>query len=207
MTREDAAPADALAGAVYAPAWRVVIAALRVWSRAGLLLVAALVVLGSDVDMTPLVLFRAVAAADPGALLARIGVDDDDPIILWASARSRTVPTRWYRPLVQFPLFGLVPGAILFRTHQWIAYGGTFGQYYLLGLRAYLVTFAVYWAVVTIYLVLWANLWRLVAEGATLVAARARPYRATAFRRAAERAYGLLYYGGALLVLLVRLLP
>jgi hypothetical protein len=47
----------------------------------------------------------------------------------------------------------------------------------------------------------------LVAEGVTLVAAQARPYRATAFRRAAERAYVLLYYGGALLVLLVRLLP
>ena len=67
--------------------------------------------------------------------------------------------------------------------------------------------FAVYWAVVTIYLVLWANLWRLVAEGATLVAAQARPYRATAFRRAAERAAVVEEPVGALLVLLVRLLP
>jgi len=75
------------------------------------------------------------------------------------------------------------------------------------GDRAYLVTFAVYWATVTIYLVLWANVWRLIAEGATLAAAYARPYRTTAFRRTAERAYGLLYYGGALLVLLLRLLP
>ncbi len=281
MTTEDAAPEAAvgLAGAVYAPAWRYVIAALRVFSRAALLLVMALLLFQSDVEMTPLILFRAVtvlaalpglaawllerafvarlavegndlvvrsrgrrleipvdaiadgepwrvplprpgvsltlrsgrrlavALDDPGALLAQLGVDDDHPIILWAAARSRGARARWHRPLVQFPLFGLVPGAILFRTHQWIAYGGTFGQYYLLGLRSYLVTFAVYWAAVTIYLVLWANLWRLLAEAATLVAAYARPYRMTAFRRAAERAYGLVYYGGALLVLLVRLLP
>jgi len=281
MMTEEAAPeaAAGLAGAAYAPAWRWVIAALRVFSRAALLLVMGMLLFESEVEMTPPVLFRAVtvlaalpalaawllerafaaelvvegsdlvvrargrrmeipldavagaepwrvplprpgvslvlgsgrelavAVADPGALLARIGVDDDHPIVLWARARARSVLAAWYRPLVQFPLFALVPGAILFRTHQWIAYGGTFGQYYLLGLRAYLVTFAVYWATVTIYLVLWANVWRLIAEGATLAAAYARPYRTTAFRRTAERAYGLLYYGGALLVLLLRLLP
>lgn len=281
MMTEEAAPeaAAGLAGAAYAPAWRWVIAALRVASRAALLLVLGMLLFESEAEMTPLILFRAVtvlaalpalaawlleralaaqlvvdgsdlvvrargrrleipldavagavpwrvplprpgvslvlgsgrelavAVDDPGALLARIGVDDDDPIVLWAGARSRSARTRWYRPLVQFPLFGLVPGVILFRTHQWIAYGGTFGQYYLLGLRAYLVTFAVYWATVTIYLVLWANVWRLIAEAATLVAAYRRPYRTTAFRGAAERAYGLFYYGGALLLLLVRLLP
>ena len=281
MMKEEAAPeaAPGLAGAAYAPAWRYVIAALRVFSRAALLLVMGMLLFESEVDLTPPVLFRAVtvlaalpalaawllerafraqlvvegndlvvrargrrleipldalagaepwrvplprpgvsltlrsgrelavAVADPSALLARLGVDDDAPIVLWAAARSRSARTPWYRPLVQYPLFGLVPGVILFRTHQWIAYGGTFGQYYLLGLRAYLVTFAIYWATVTIYLVLWANVWRLVAEGATLVAAYARPYRTTAFRRTAERAYALFYYGGALLVLLVRLLP
>jgi apolipoprotein N-acyltransferase len=281
MMIEDAAPeaGAGLAGAVYAPAWRSVIAALRVFSRAALLLVLGMLLVGSDVEMTPPVLFRAVtvlaalpalaawllerafaaqlvvdgsdlvvrgrgrrleipldalagaepwrvplprpgvsivlrsgreiavAVDDPGELLARIGLDDDAPIVLWAAARARSASGPRYRTLVQFPLFALVPGAILFRTHQWIAYGGTFGQYYLLGLRAYLVTFAVYWATVTIYLVLWANVWRLIAEAATLAAAHARPYRTTAFRRAAERAYGLFYYGGALLVLLVRLLP
>jgi len=279
MTREDAAPADALAGAVYAPAWRVVIAALRLWSRAGMLFVTALVVLGSGVEMTPLVLFRAVAVAaalpalaawllerafaarlvrdgtrllarargrrveipldavaeavpwrvplprpgvtlrlrdgaslavaldDPGALLVLLGADPYVPIARWAAVRARARQGGWYRPLVHFPLFGLVPGAILFRTHQWIAYGGTFGQYYLLGLRAYLGTFVLYWATVTIYLVLWSNLWRLVAEGVTLVGAWAAPADVTALRRRVERAYALSYYGGALLVLVLRLLP
>ena len=283
MTTDDVAPAGAagLAAAVYAPAWRALIAALRVQSRAGLLFVMALLQLASTVEMTPLILFRAVtvlaalpglaawllerafatrvvvggaelvvhargrrleiardaiaAAApwrlplpragvslrlrsgrrlaltldDPGALLTALGADDGRgrPVVEWAAARSRYAAAGWYRPLVQFPLFGLVPGAILFRTHQWIAYGGTFGQYYLLGLRAYLVTFAVYWATVTIYLVLWANLWRLLAEAVTLAGTYALPGGAAPLRRGVERAYLLLYYGGALVVLLLRLLP
>jgi apolipoprotein N-acyltransferase len=280
-TTEDAAPAGAagLAGAVYAPAWRLVIAALRAQSCAGLLLVMGLVVFGSSLELTPLVLFRvvtvlaalpglaawllerafatrfaigatelvvhargrrleiprdAVAAAvpwrvplprpgitlrlrsgrrlavaldDPGALLARLGVEGRDPIVRWAGARARDATTRWDQPLVRFPLFALAPGAILFRTHQWIAYGGTFGEYYLLGLRAYLVTFAVYWATVTIYLVLWANLWRVLVEAVTLIGAYAAPDWVAPLRRAAERGRVLLYYGGALVVLLVRLLP
>ena len=274
MATEDAAPAGTLAGAVYAPAWRLVIAALRVQSRVGLLLVTGLVVFGSDIDMTPPVLVRAVTvlAALPGlaawllerAFAARLAIDVsdlvvqargrrleiprdaivevvpwrvplprpgvtlrlrsgrrlaialDDPgalltrdhtIVRWAVARARRAATLWDHPLVRFPLFALVPGAILFRTHQWIAYGGTFGQYYLLGLRAYLVTFAVYWTTVTIYLILWANLWRLLAEAVTLIGAYVAPDRVGPLRRGAERARVLLYYGGALLVLLVRLLP
>lgn len=279
MTREDTAPAEAVAGAVYAPGWRVVIAALRVWSRAGLFLVMALVVWGSDLDLTPLVLFRtmAVAAAlpalaarllehafaarlardgmrlvahargrrveipldavaeavpwrvplprpgvtlrlraggslsvaldDPGTLLVLLGADPDRPIVRWAAARTRARRGAWYRPLLRYPVFGLVPGAILFRTHQWIAYGGTFGQYYLLGLRAYLGTFAIYWATVTMYLVLWSNLCRLVVEAVTLVGAWAAPADVTALRQRAERAWTLSYYGGALLVLVLRLLP
>jgi hypothetical protein len=282
MTTEDAAPggSDALAATVYAPAWRLVIAALRVQSRAGLLLVMLLLV-WSDLELTPPVLVRvvtvvaalpglaawlleqafaarlaivgtelvvhargrrleipldavagavpwrvplprpgvslrlrsgrrlALALEDPGDLLARLGIDQDreHPAVRWAGARSRHARGRWYRALVRFPLFGLLPGGILFRTHQWIAYGGTFGQYYLLGLRAYLVTFAVYWATVTLYLVLWATVWRLLTEGVTLVAAHLAPDRTPVVRRMAERAWVLVYYGGALLVLLVRLWP
>lgn len=283
MATADVAPARVagLAGAMYAPAWRLAIAVLRVQSRTGLLLVLALLLFGSDVEMTPLVLVRAVtvlaalpglaawllerafvvrlaidgsnlvaqargrrleipldvitgaepwrvplprpgvslrlrsgrhlvvALDDPGALLARLGMDEDRdrPVVRWAAARARREPAPWHRPLVRFPLFALAPGAILFRTHQWIAYGGTFGQYYLLGLRAYLLTFAVYWATVTVYLVLWANVWRLLAEAVTLAAAYLAPDRALAVRRAVERGWTAVYYGGALVVLVVRLLP
>jgi hypothetical protein len=129
MTREDVAPADALAGAIYAPAWRVVIAALRVWSRAGLLLVTALVVLGSSLDMTPLVLFRAVAVAAALPALA-----------------------------------------------AWLLE------------RAFAARLAV-------------------AEAVTLVGAWAAPGDVTSLRHRVERAWALSYYGGALLVLVLRLLP
>ena len=279
METSEAAPAGALAGAVYAPPWRLVIAALRVCSRAGLLFATLLVVYGGAFDLTPLALLRAVAVVavlpalaawlleqafaahlvrdgamlvvgargrrleialdavaavvpwsvplprpgvslrlrsgrriaialdDPARLLALLGHDDDRPVLRWAAARARITTERWTAPLVRYPLFALVPGAILFRTHQWIAYGGTFGQYYLLGLRAYLLTFAVYWATATIYLVLWANLWRLLAEAVTLVAAHVAPAASASLRRFAERAQTLLYYGGALVLLAVRLMP
>jgi apolipoprotein N-acyltransferase len=275
----DAAPAAALAGAVYARPWRLAIAALRVGSRVGLLYVMLLVVYGGALDLTPLTLFRAVAVLaalpglaawlleqafaaylvrdgatlvvgargrrleipldavaaaepwrmplprpglslrlrsgrriavaldDPARLLALLGRDDDRPVVRWAAARARAASERWWAPVARYPLFALLPGAILFRTHQWIAYGGTFGQYYLLGLRTYLVTFAVYWATVTLYLVLWANLWRLVVEAVTLIGAHAAPAASAPLRRVVERAHGLLYYGGALVLLAVRLLP
>jgi apolipoprotein N-acyltransferase len=282
MTTEDAAPAGpaGLAAAVYAPAWRVVIAALRVQSRIGLLFVFALL-LFPYVELTPFILFRAVAVLaalpglaawllerafaarvavgrtllvvqargermeiprdavaaaepwrvplprtgltlrlrsgrriavaldDPGALLDRLGMDSGRayPVVAWAAARAPRAAGGWQRPLVRYPLFGLVPGAILFRTHQWIAYGGTFGQYYLLGLRAYIGTFAVYWATVAVYLVIWGNVWRLVAEAVTLAGTYTAPGRAVSLRRGAERAWTFLYYGGALLILLGRLLP
>jgi apolipoprotein N-acyltransferase len=275
MTTEDAAPAGpaGLAAAVYAPAWRVVIAALRVQSRIGLLFVFALL-LFPYVELTPFILFRAVAVLaalpglaawllerafaarvavgrtllvvqargermeiprdavaaaepwrvplprtgltlrlrsgrriavaldDPGALLDRLGMDSGRayPVVAWAAARAPRAAGGWQRPLVRYPLFGLVPGAILFRTHQWIAYGGTFGQYYLLGLRAYVGTF-------TVYLVIWGNVCRLVAEAVTLAGTYTAPGRAVSLRRGAERAWTFLYYGGALLILLGRLLP
>ena len=148
-----------------------------------------------------------VALNDPARLLAVLGRDDDRPVVRWAAARARATAEAWWVPVARYPLFALLPAAILFRTHQWIAYGGTFGEYYLLGLRAYLGTFAIYWATVTIYLVLWANLWRLAAEAVTLIGAHAAPRTIASSRRVVERAHGLLYYGGALVLLVVRLLP
>src|SRR6185369_14533103 len=58
----------------------------------------------------------------------------------------------------------------LFYTHQHIAYGGTFGQYYLEGPGAWLTTFAEYWSNTVILLVSYASCWR----GADRLARRAR---------------------------------
>jgi hypothetical protein len=149
-----------------------------------------------------------LATPDPAALLARLGhAAPAPPTLRWAAARACRPRRAWDHPVVRYPLFGLAPTAVVFRAHQWIAYGGTFGQYHLVGLRAYLTTFAVYWATVTIYLVLWANAVRVSAEVATLAAAHVAPARADAARRAAEAACAALYWGGVPLFLLLRFLP
>jgi len=96
---------------------------------------------------------------------------------------------------------------VLFNAHQHIAYGGLLGEYYLLGLGSYLRTFAVHWLTLTIYLVLYASVWRGLAEGMALLAACVAPARAAAVRRAAEIVCQVAYYGGVPVLLLLRFLP
>ena len=127
-----------------------------------------------------------------------------DPTLLYTRAKN-TVPRRWYHPILKFVVFGLVPTLPLFRLHQWIAYGGTFGEYYTYGLEAYLIAFAIYWATLIIYLMLYAALLRSIVEAVSLAAAYLAPARAEAVRSLAELAQRFAYYGGIPL-LLVRFL-
>ena len=94
--------------------------------------------------------------------------------------------------------------SILFRAHQWIAYGGTFGQYYTYGARPYVLLFLDYWTTITIYLALWAGLWRVIAEIVAWGAARLAPSWATGVRRCVEIACRVAYYGGVPLLLALR---
>jgi len=129
------------------------------------------------------------------------------PLLAYARARATYRGRRaWHRMVAKFALFALVPTAVLFNAHQHIAYGGLLGQYYQLGLRAYLTTFAIYWATVTIYLVLWASAWRAGAEALCLGTAAVAPSRAAGVRRLAEIACALGYYAGALVILGLRFL-
>jgi apolipoprotein N-acyltransferase len=123
------------------------------------------------------------------------------PAARWAQAKYGTA-LRWYRPLLDFPVFALVPTLPVFRLHQWIAYGGTFGEYYAYGLQAYLLAFAIYWATFTIYLVLYAAALRALTEVVALVAAYAAPALTERARRTAETVRGLAFYGGVPLFLL-----
>jgi hypothetical protein len=50
-----------------------------------------------------------------------------------------------YHSAFKYVVYSLVPALPLFRVHQWIASGGTFGEYYAFGFKAYLLGFAVYW--------------------------------------------------------------
>jgi apolipoprotein N-acyltransferase len=123
------------------------------------------------------------------------------PAAVYAQSRSRLSP-RWYHRFLKFVVFALVPALPLFRLHQWIAYGGTFGEYYMYGLKAYLLAFAIYWATSSVYLVLYAAALRAVAEPLVWVAAHVAPRRTPRVRRTVEMANRLLYYGGVLLLLI-----
>jgi apolipoprotein N-acyltransferase len=141
---------------------------------------------------------------DPAPLLdalARAGVAPAEsarahPSVVYAHAAASEPPWRWYHYAWKFAGFALVPTAVFFNAHQHIAYGGSLGEYYLLGLGAYLRTFALYWATVAIHLVLYAGLWRAFAEPAALLAAWVAPAHARVARRGAEMLCQVAYYAG-----------
>lgn len=154
------------------------------------------------------------ALADPTRLAALLAAQGnpagetvaDDPAFRHAAAAARYRGLRWWHWLLKFLVFALFPTAVLFRAHQWIAYGGTLGEYYMYGATAYALTFLEYWTTVTIYLVLWAATWRVVAECVAWIATRLRPDAAGTVRRIVEVGCALLYYGGAPVLLALRFL-
>lgn len=135
---------------------------------------------------------------DPAPLLAALGAPDAGrhPVVAWAHARAAMPRWRWRDLLWKFAGFSLAPTAVLFNAHQHIAYGGTLGQYYLEGPGAYAETFALYWLTVSIYLLLWASVWRALGEGVALAAAAAAPSHAARVRRAVELVCRTAFYAG-----------
>lgn len=149
-----------------------------------------------------------VAVDDPGLLLAALGRPASSPLLDWAAARAAArAGRRWWHPLAKFGLFALLPTALLFSVHQHIAYGGLLGEYHLLGARAWLGTLLEHWAVVTIYLVLWASLLRLLVEIACIAAVAVAPARAARVRRLAEIAGAIGYFGGVPALVALRFAP
>jgi hypothetical protein len=157
----------------------------------------------------------ALQLADPLALLdalAELGVSAAaaaaaHPSVVYARAKASAPRPRWYHLAGKFGLFALVPTAVLFNAHQHIAYGALLGEYYLMGLGSWLATLGTYWLTLTIYLVLFASVWRGLAEATALLAARVAPSRAARVRRAVETACRVLYYAGVPVILIVRFLP
>jgi hypothetical protein len=128
------------------------------------------------------------------------------PNVLYAAARAAESHGGWVHAVCKFALFGLLPAAVLFNAHQHITYGGTLGEYYMLGGRSYAATFLTYWATVVIYLVLYAGVWRGAAEAVALAAAWAARASALPARRLVESVCRAAYYGGVPLLLLIRFL-
>jgi hypothetical protein len=140
--------------------------------------------------------------ADAGTRTVR-----EDPAFLHADASSHTGTFRWWQWLVKFPLLGLLPTGVLFNAHQWIAYGGTLGEYYTYGAIAYFLTFLEYWTTVTIYLALWAGVSRVVAELVVWTVSRLAPTSVFGVRRVVEVGCRVLYYGGVPVLLALRFMP
>jgi hypothetical protein len=141
-------------------------------------------------DPSPVVdLLSAAGAAPARAAQAH-------PALVFARARAAAEGGRWRRPAWKFGLFSLLPTAVMFNAHQHIAYGGSLGQWYLEGPGPYLATFGFYWVTIVLYLLLYAGLWRALAEGAAWLAALAAPSRAARVRRAVETGALAAYYAG-----------
>jgi apolipoprotein N-acyltransferase len=153
-------------------------------------------------DPTAVVEALSAAGASAGAPTAL-----QHPSVIYAHAKHSSQRWRWYHPLFKFVGFAFLATLPLFRVHQYIAYGGTFGEYYQLGLQAYLITFGIYWGTLTIYLVLYAAVWRGMAEAVALGAAWVAPSRAARVRRAVEVALRVIYYGGVPVLVILRFLP
>jgi hypothetical protein len=153
-----------------------------------------------------------LAAREPGpivAALAAAGVSAAQdaarhPTLVYARARARAGAWRWWHLAVKYPMFALLPAGVLFNAHQYIAYGGTWGQWYLEGPLPWLQTALVYWLTVTVYLVLYASAWRGVTEAASLVAALGGEAQALRARRLAELVGRVAYYAGVPLLLALR---
>lgn len=157
-----------------------------------------------------------IAMHDPVALLDMLveaGGSPDllaaarHPSVVHAHARSSGRRSSWHRPLLDFPVFALLPTLPLFRVHQIIAYGGALGEYHQYGLGAWLAGFVIYWATLTIYLMAYAAALRVPVEAFAFGAAVLAPLHARTVRRALDGTAAVLYYGGVPAAVVLRFLP
>jgi hypothetical protein len=146
-----------------------------------------------------------VAADDPSRVLAALESTSAHehataaraaPVVRYATARAAGWRRSAWRLLAKFPVFAFPLGTVFFITHQWITYGGPLGQYHLEGLRPYAATLAVYWTTMTIYLALWAGLWRGVVEMLCLALAWVAPAGTGGVRTMGEWLCRVVYFVG-----------
>jgi len=146
----------------------------------------------------PTALARALAAAGGPPAVAGAST--------YAQVRSALTRTRLDSPAIKFVLFPLLLAIPAFRLHQHIAYGGTFGEYYTFGLKAWATTFALWWAAWIIGVVLCAAALRAAIEAGTLAGVAFAPARALQARRVLDRLGLLALYAGMPAWLAARLL-
>jgi hypothetical protein len=154
-----------------------------------------------------------IELADPAPLLEELatrvpggGALRGHPQVAFASARAPLLRQRARWIAVKYVLFPLLPGLVLFRAHQYIGFGGPFGEYHFYGAAAYLRTLIGYLAATVAFLVLYGAGWRILAEAWAAIATAAWPRRARTWRRAAEVLCSLMYYVGIPALLALRFL-
>jgi apolipoprotein N-acyltransferase len=125
------------------------------------------------------------------------------PTLLYAQSKHRAA-WRCDRPFFKYVLFALVPTLPLFRLRQILSYGGTFGEYYDFGLKAYLLGFGIHWVLYGVYLLLYGAVLRMFTETMALGAAWLVPAYEAGVRRGCEIVHRVLYFGGVPTVLLLR---
>jgi len=125
----------------------------------------------------------------------------------YARARLANPPGVVDHPVLNFVLFPLVPTLPAFRLHQYITYGGPFGEYQTFGLQAYLIAFAIWWVSWAIGLLLFAAALRAAVELGTGLSLILCPAWATVARRGLEVLDRVAFYLGVPLWLLIRLWP
>ncbi|MDI3284105.1 hypothetical protein [Polyangium sp. 15x6] len=144
---------------------------------------------------------RRLVLHDPARLLEALGENVpaakstlDHPAIRFADARRALGRRRWPYFVVKYGLIPLGLAIVLFRLHQYIVYGGAFGQYHLFGLGPYLGAFLLRWLGVLGALVVYGGLVRIVVEVLALGLAYLLPRRAKGLRRAAEIVVDIAYF-------------
>jgi apolipoprotein N-acyltransferase len=108
---------------------------------------------------------------------------------------------RWLdHGLIRFALFPLLAAIPAFRLHQYIAFGGAFGEYYTYGLVAYAKAFGIWWLAWSLGLMLFAAVLRCCADIVALAIAGG------AARTAIEWSVRVAFYLLAPALLIVRAL-
>jgi apolipoprotein N-acyltransferase len=155
----------------------------------------------------PLALLRSIRRANPAV---QLGDPRSQQLAEHAALRAAT-----YRPwldhaLLKSVLFPLLLALPAFRLHQYIAFGGTFGELYTYGLGAWLLGLLIWWAAWALGLMLLAAALRFVIEMLTALALWFASGPDTklplSFRHTLEWSGRVIYYLGIPIWLLLRIM-
>jgi apolipoprotein N-acyltransferase len=159
---------------------------------------------------------QSMAVADPSALIqalvaagASTTLANTTNTLMAMYARTRASVRRWRIDhfLLKFVLFPFLLALPAFRLHQHIAYGGSFGEYYSFGLKAYVIAFLIWWASWAIGMTLLAALLRVIIETGTLLTIAIRQEHARDVRSWLELIGRFCFYVGVPIWLLIRFWP